>query len=177
MDKTLKYLLDFAVITVIYIFLFKKWRTKGACVVIANTIMYLYLTAVLFVTLMPLISSLPFIMDHPYTFMNMIPFDDYFNNRGDTVRQIVLNVIMTIPFGFLLPVCKECSRKNHGIIQCVLFSSALSICIEFLQPLISGSRSADITDVITNTLGGVFGYLLFLLLRTVITKLIRKRNS
>ena len=31
--------------------------------------------------------------------------------------------------------------------------------IELLQPLISGARSSDITDVITNTVGGILGYL------------------
>lgn len=136
--------------------------------------MYFYLTAVLFVTLMPIVASLPFIFNHPYTPMNFIPFDDLLHGRGDTVRQIVLNIIMMIPFGFLLPICRACSHKKYNMFQCILFSAGLSICIEVLQPIISGIRSADITDVITNTLGGLTGYLLFLLLRPVISIFIKK---
>lgn len=35
---------------------------------------------------------------------------------------------------------------------------ALSLSIELLQPFLNGARSADITDVITNTAGGLLGY-------------------
>ena len=61
--------------------------------------MYVYLSFVLYFTLMPIIVKLPFILNHPYTPMNMVPFVDVLLGRGDFFRQVVLNVIMTIPFG------------------------------------------------------------------------------
>lgn len=41
---------------------------------------------------------------------------------------------------------------------------ALSLSIELLQPLINSARSADITDVITNTAGGLIGYIFYALI-------------
>lgn len=44
----------------------------------------------------------------------------------------------------------------------VLAAFLLSLGIEFLQPLLTTHRTADITDLIANTIGGLAGYLLFL---------------
>ena len=41
----------------------------------------------------------------------------------------------------------------------------MTLGIELLQPLISGTRSSDITDVITNMTGGILGYGLYLVFR------------
>ncbi len=38
--------------------------------------MYVYLSFVVFFTLMPIIVKLPFIFNHPYTPMNMVPLAD-----------------------------------------------------------------------------------------------------
>ncbi len=42
---------------------------------------------VLYFTLMPIITSLPFIFNHPYTSMNLDPFIDVLNGRGDFMRH------------------------------------------------------------------------------------------
>ena len=44
----------------------------------------------------------------------------------------------------------------------VLAAFLLSLGIELLQPLLTTHRTADITDLIANTVGGLAGYLLFL---------------
>ena len=93
--------------------------------------------------------------------MNMEPFEDAINGRGDFARQIVLNVIMTVPFGFLYPLCRCAAGKKCGLLRCVLMIAALSLSIELLQPLINGARNSDITDVITNTAGGLIGYVTY----------------
>ncbi len=159
MPKLFKYLLDFAVLALLYaLWLCPKWKRRGKRVLAVNTVMFLYLSGVLLVTLMPVITSLPFCFSHPYIPMHMEPFADAINGRGDFVRQIVLNVIMTVPFGFLYPLCRRAAGKPCGLLRCVLMTAALSLSIELLQPLINGARSADITDVITNTTGGLIGY-------------------
>jgi glycopeptide antibiotics resistance protein len=99
--------------------------------------------------------------------MNMIPFDDYFSGRGDAVRQIVLNVIMMVPFGFLLPLVRK-----QNVLFSLLWTFLFSLGIELTQPLINGFRTADITDLITNTMGGLLGYFLYLLFKPVINKII-----
>jgi glycopeptide antibiotics resistance protein len=95
MSNSLKVAIDFIVLAILYaVVFFNRWKTKGKSKLLVNTVMYVYISLVLYVTLMPIVVSLPFIFNHPYTPMNMIPFDDYFSGRGDTVRQIILNVIM-----------------------------------------------------------------------------------
>lgn len=76
--------------------------------------------------------------------MNMEPFEDAISGRGDFVRQIILNVIMTIPFGFLYPMCRRAAGKKCGLLHRVLMTIALSLSIELLQPLINTARSSRI---------------------------------
>ncbi len=64
---------------------------------------------------------------------------------------------MTIPFGFFLPLV----GKKMNLIKTVLITTAFSISIEFLQLFSIAYRATDITDVITNTLGGLIGYCLY----------------
>ncbi len=164
-------LVDFVVLTVLYIFVFyKKWKTKGKDILFINTVMYIYLSFVLYFTLMPIITSLPFIFNHTYTPMNMVPFIDVASHRGDFTRQIILNVIMTFPFGFLFPLVK---REKPKLIKTILYTFLLSLAIEILQPLISGSRSSDVTDIITNILGGIFGYITYLIFKPIIFKVLK----
>lgn len=152
----MKYLIDFIVLALLYVFyLFKKWKRKGKDVLIFNTLMYVYLSFVLYFTLMPIIVKLPFILNHPYTPMNMVPFVDVLLGRGDFFRQVVLNVIMTIPFGFLFPLT---GNRAAGFGRTVFACFLMSLGIELLQPLLAGFRSSDITDLITNVIGGALGY-------------------
>ncbi len=39
--------------------------------------------------------------------MNLVPFIDVLTGRGDFIRPVVLNIIMTIPFGFLFPLTQR----------------------------------------------------------------------
>ena len=166
----MKEIIDFIVLIVIYIFIFyKKWKSQGKDVLFVNTIMYIYLSFVLYFTLMPIITSLPFIFNHSYTPMNLVPFIDVTFGRGDFARQVGLNIIMTIPFGFLLPLIK---KENTKLLKIVFYTFLLSLGIELLQPLINGIRSADITDLITNVLGGIIGYIMYLIFKPFTTKIL-----
>lgn len=166
----MKEIIDFIVLIVLYIFIFyKKWKAQGKDILLVNTTIYIYLSFVLYFTLMPIITSLPFIFNHPYTPMNLVPFIDVTFGRGDFVRQIILNVIMTIPFGFLLPLIK---KENAKLLKVVLYTFLLSLSIEILQPLINGFRSSDMTDLITNVLGGIIGYIMYLIFKPFTTKIL-----
>lgn len=161
----MRYLVDFTVLALLYIFvLFGKWRAKGRGILFVNTLMYVYLSFVLYFTLMPVITSLPFILNHPYSPMNMAPFVDVFSDRGDFVRQVLLNIIMTVPFGFLFPMTR---KPAAGFGKTVFFCFIMSLGIELLQPLLDGFRSADITDLITNTIGGAAGYVIYIVFRPI----------
>ena len=166
----MKELVDFAVLFILYIFIFyKRWKVKGKDILFINTIMYIYLSFVLYFTLMPIITSLPFVFNHSYVPMNLVPFIDISTGRGDFIRQVVLNIVMTIPFGFLLPLIKN---KRISLMKIVLYTFLLSLGIEILQPLINDFRSSDITDLVTNIFGGIIGYILYLIFKPLTTKIL-----
>lgn len=166
----MKEFLDFLVLILIYFLVFyKKWKVRGKSVIFINTIMYIYISFVLYFTLMPILTSLLFIFNHPYKFMNLEPFVDVINGNGDFIRQIFLNVIMMIPFGFLLPLV---SRRNIKLKNVILYTFLFSLCIELLQPLINGIRSSDVTDIITNVVGGIIGYLIYLVFKPLVNRIL-----
>lgn len=172
MSNSTKSLVDTAALIIIYAsFFFKKWRAKGRDRLLVNTLFYIYIALVLYVTLMPIIASLPFLFDHPYMPMNLSPFHDYSSGKGDTVRQILLNVIMMMPFGFLMPIVKK-----QKLFSCILWTFLFSLSIELLQPLIGGFRSSDVTDLITNTVGGMIGYFLYSIFRPLVDAILYYLN-
>ena len=165
MKYLIKYSIDFAALALLYVFVFfRKWKGRGRDILLVNTLMYLYLSFVLYFTLMPIVTSIPFVLNHPYKPMNLVPFIDVSMGRGDFYRQIVLNIVMTVPFGFLFPLTQNGTAKLG---RTVLFCFLMSLGIELLQPLINGPRSSDITDLITNVIGGMLGYGLYVLFRPV----------
>ena len=141
---------------------FRKWRTRGRDSLLVNTLMYAYLSLVLYFTMMPVAASIPFMLDHPYKPMNLVPFIDVSLRRGDFFRQVFLNVIMTLPFGFLFPLTRN-KRASFGVT--VFFCFLMSLSIELLQPFFD--RSSDITDLITNVTGGALGYGLYVVFKPV----------
>ena len=163
MKYLIKYLIDFAVLVFLYAFVFfRKWRTRGRDSLLVNTLMYAYLSLVLYFTMMPVAASIPFMLDHPYKPMNLVPFIDVSLRRGHFFRQVFLNVIMTLPFGFLFPLTRN-KRASFGVT--VFFCFLMSLSIELLQPFFD--RSSDITDLITNVTGGALGYGLYVVFKPV----------
>ena len=161
----MKYLIDFIVLVFLYTAVFfRKWKSHGKDRLLVNTLMYIYLSFVLYFTLMPIITSIPFVLNHPDTPMNLVPFVDVLEGRGDFFRQLVLNIIMTIPFGFLFPLTQN---RSAGFSRTIVFCFLMSLGIELLQPLIDGFRSSDITDLITNVIGGMLGYGFYVIFRPV----------
>ena len=161
MRNAMKYFIDFAALALLYArFFYRRWRREGLDVLLVNTLLYVYLSLVLYVTLMPVIASLPFLFNHPYSPMNLIPFVDVLAGRGDFLRQVLLNVIMTMPFGFLFPLTRD-KRAKFG--ATVFFCFLMSLGIELLQPFFD--RSSDITDLITNVIGGALGYCLYVIFK------------
>lgn len=99
---------------------------------------------------------------------NLIPFREItrFYVYRDVVgaRAFVLNlfgnVIAFMPFGLFIPILFTRWRKLNSILRMTFF---LSLGIEIIQ-LLTRTGSFDIDDLILNTLGGVLGYLLFVIL-------------
>lgn len=165
-----KSLLDFFVLFIVYLlFLFPKWKQLDKSKLIINSLMYLYISILLFLTLMPIITSLPTISMSSYEPMYLKPFNDLIYSKGPAEMQIFFNVLMLIPFGFLLPMIKK-----HNALTVTFTTFLLSLTIEVIQPLLNAHRISDVTDVITNTLGGLIGYFLYRLLKPKFDKYLNK---
>lgn len=163
---------DLLVLALLYFVVLRRcWSARGRKSLAVHTLLYFYLVGVLYVTLMPILTALPDCLRHPYRPMHLLPFRDLYHGYGDAERQLLLNVLMTVPFGFLVPLRRRCVGKKCSFFRCLLLTSALSLSIELLQPLLSMSRRSDITDVITNTVGGLIGYGLYLLTRPLTKRL------
>lgn len=166
----MKIVIDVIVLIFLYFLVFyKKWKKLSNYDLFIRTMMYVYMSFVLYFTLMPIICSIPFMFNHPFKMMNMNLFDDLLNQRGDYIRQIVLNVVMFVPFGIMFPMID----KKNNFVKTVKWSFIISLVIEVLQPLIS-VRSSDITDLITNVFGAVIGYLIYLTFKPVINKIFKR---
>lgn len=83
--------------------------------------------------------------------------------------NVIMNVAAFMPFGFILPII---SSKNRRALNITLLSFELTLTIEILQLLLKVG-CFDVDDLLLNTIGGLFGYLLF----KVCFRLGRKRRK
>lgn len=68
-------------------------------------------------------------------------------------RDLFLNILMTIPFGFFLPFLYRSWRRFSLTVAAGALFSLLIECSQLLT-----NRACDIDDLIANTLGAAFGY-------------------
>jgi glycopeptide antibiotics resistance protein len=78
-----------------------------------------------------------------------------------SISDFILNIVLFIPFGFSFTCLLLKSKLSWIIIlaMVLLFSFSLSLTIEVLQIFLP-FRSPSLTDILTNTLGGLLGFYL-----------------
>jgi len=93
------------------------------------------------------------LMYHQVRSLNLIPFAGY---SRLTSREMIENFAVFVPFGLLLPITAQYIGfwRKLGVI------SALSLFVELVQ-FIFAIGITDITDLITNTLGGFVGLIVY----------------
>lgn len=164
------YIIDFITLGIIYFILFfKRWRKEDKQKFIVKTLIYIYISFVLFFTLMPLAIPIPGGNNLFLQSMNLLPYRGVIKGINGAIRESILNIIMLIPLGFLLPIL-----SGWKIITITFLSLLFSLSIELIQLLYiwsagPTSRSFDVTDLINNTVGGMIGYLIFIIFRPLIT--------
>ncbi len=102
---------------------------------------------------------------------NLMPFTEikrYINymdgiGRFGVMLNLLGNVVCFIPLGFVLPIL---SHRKWGFIRITLISFLASCTVELTQ-LVTKLGSCDVDDVILNTLGGLLGYLFFVICRKI----------
>lgn len=102
--------------------------------------------------------------------VNLRPFAEiahaYLSGDGLVRSQFVQNIVLFAPLGFLLPLLFP--RAAGAFWKTALFALGVSVCAEIVQAFIG--RSADIDDVIANSLGAAGGYALYVLAGAVLGK-------
>ena len=68
------------------------------------------------------------------------------------------NILIFVPYGFFISV----ASRERGFFRTLFFSMGLSLCVEIIQ-LFTRVGSFDVDDILLNTIGGVLGYIIFLI--------------
>lgn len=145
-------------ITILYLPVLINTKRKGQNVF--RKFSYLGLFCAIFLIVFATILFVPITMQYKNHILNVIPFNwiikediaNYF------LVEIIPNIMLFIPFGFFLPSVYQNKRKFLNTISVILI---VTFSIEFIQYFIG--RIFDINDIITNLLGGIIGYLVFVL--------------
>lgn len=117
-------------------------------------ILYLMITLVLIVGVPSLFEWKRYLRFNQPIFnphINLVLFRDAFEITS------VFNIILFIPFGFLLPTLW---KKYHNLWSTFYYGLFFSFIIEFSQ-LFVRNRATDINDLIFNTLGTICGWIIF----------------
>ena len=114
-------------------------------------LMIFYLIALIWVIIFKLefsIKELPQIRN-----INLIPFNQpaIVNGKAD-ISEIVLNVLAFIPYGLFIHILMD----EKSILKKLLIIFATSFIFELIQYIFAIGAS-DITDIISNTSGGIIG--------------------
>ncbi len=83
-----------------------------------------------------------------------------------TLINLAGNVLCFIPFGFLFPTLSYKRGYKNGV-TVTLLAAVFSILIETAQ-LIAKVGAFDVDDIMLNTLGGVIGYIIFVIGRRIV---------
>ena len=68
------------------------------------------------------------------------------------------NIVIFVPYGFFISM----ASRARGFFKTLFFSMGLSLCVEVTQ-LFTRVGSFDVDDILLNTIGGVIGYIVFLM--------------
>lgn len=94
--------------------------------------------------------------------INFIPFS------SEGMMTYILNIIMFIPLGFLLPLIWKNMRKlKTVVVTSLVYSFSIEICQLFNR------RNTDIDDLLMNVLGAIIGFFIY----KIFIKLIKRKNK
>jgi glycopeptide antibiotics resistance protein len=124
----------------------------------ADVLLALSLFAILALTILP--GTQP---SGPASGHSVVPFEDLVRSLRPgmpayatdlAVGNLAANLLLFLPFGFALGLRFPTASWWRPLVAIV----ALSVGVELVQLLAGMGRSADVTDVLTNTVGGLLGW-------------------
>lgn len=123
-----------------------------------NFVLHKELLMLCFIIYILLLYYIVTFQDNNYGTNNFVPFREIFRydvNSRLFLKNVIGNVLLFVPFGIFVTYYV----KNDKVYQTLFLSILVSCSIEFAQSVIG--RTADIDDVILNTIGGILGYIIF----------------
>ena len=123
--------------------------------ILSRGLLALYFLILIWLVLFKLDFNISSVLNYHHRSLNLIPFAGPSNG---SFREMIENVIIFIPFGLLLNI----NFKKNGFLPKFAFILVLSLTVELIQ-FIFAIGATDITDVITNTVGGFLGLKLYCL--------------
>lgn len=149
------------VIILYYIFLGRINKKQTFLHIIAMFVFCYYLFGILTVTGIGFTKSMIFRPN-----LSLTPFIGMITGPIDTM----LNIILFVPMGLFLPLLY---KKYNSIKAVALTGFMFSLSVELVQMF--GWGSSDINDLITNTIGACFGYLISKVLLKVLPNKLTKQ--
>lgn len=103
--------------------------------------------------------------------VNLIPFSELFLNEKIDIGETILNAVIFLPLGTYAEILFERWVFRKKLFLFILFS----LIIEGLQFTLA-IGAFDITDLITNTLGGVVGLMIFKAIKTAFNNSVKAQK-
>ena len=148
-------LLDFLTICLFYEFMKLKmnWKEENDSTKLTILLFGIYLAAIMWILIFKLGVRFSYM---EYRQVNLIPFVDYFSktHRLD-LPEVISNVFIFIPLGVYAAIL----FKKWFLKSSIFFFFLTSLLVESIQ-LVFKIGAFDITDIITNTFGGIIGWML-----------------
>ncbi|MBC1231026.1 VanZ family protein [Listeria booriae] len=152
------------IIYLLCVIAFRFFFHKNWVFMIYFTIFYIYLAGVVNLTQFPIYATEAMVSqgNSIWEGISLVPFATV------DVKTYILNICMTIPFGFGLPFLMKASEKKM-IVMSVLFILLIESS-QFIIGVMVGYmyRIFDVDDIIFNFIGCMIGYVLFILFRKVL---------
>ncbi len=98
--------------------------------------------------------------------MRFVKYRERIGLKGFMIN-IFGNILAFMPFGFFVPLLNKAYRKFYVI---AILSIIFSLVVELAQ-LILRVGVFDVDDILLNSIGGIFGYLSFLIIRFIFKKI------
>lgn len=98
--------------------------------------------------------------------INLIPF------RDGISLSMILNVVMFMPLGFLLPLLW---KEYQSLVRTAIIGFCFSCGIEFCQ--FFNRRVSDVDDLLMNTLGAILGWLIWIVFSRITHLKYGRRNQ
>lgn len=106
--------------------------------------------------------------------IDLLPFESWKYCSGNMIIIYVLeNILLFVPIGFLLPCTFPFCRR---ISRTVLLGFCLSVMIEVVQ-FVTKTGFLQTDDVINNTIGAVTGYLIYSLIKNILSRIVHNKSG